>query len=343
MRILASAAEARQTDKHGRSNRRNQRPHASLVPKLPQPPRARPCIAPRAPCHWAANEATGCFAASAVRASTGAPGRRHERRRKARRSPRLMVDHRPALLGRGGAGVADRALGIQVLRLPAELAEAVGAEVLELAMKSSCAERKSLGEVHLHEIGPQMEHDRRLDVAAVDAVERLLGRRDALRLTETRPRGATTSMSWRTRSSRATMSTIGTLPPCELTMISLSTPARCTLSPISSQSLVVVSHVDVSVPGRRDVLVRLADRLHRQERHRQVGRQQFDSRGGPCLRRCRCRCRPAGAAHAARSPPPATPRSSPMYRCRRNRAWSFRASGGGEAWWLVRSRLSGTN
>ena len=56
-------------------------------------------------------------------------------------------------------------------------------------------------------------------------------------------------MSWRTRSSRVTMSTIGTLPPCELMTISFSTPARWTLSPISSQSFVVVSQVEVSVPG----------------------------------------------------------------------------------------------
>ena len=45
------------------------------------------------------------------------------------------------------------------------------------------------------------------------------------------------------------MSTIGTLPPCELMTISFSTPARSTLSPMSSQSFVAVSQVLVSVPG----------------------------------------------------------------------------------------------
>ncbi len=56
-------------------------------------------------------------------------------------------------------------------------------------------------------------------------------------------------MPWRTRNSRATMSSIGTLPPWLLTSTSLRTPARATLSPISVQARISVSAERVSVPG----------------------------------------------------------------------------------------------
>ena len=59
----------------------------------------------------------------------------------------------------------------------------------------------------------------------------------------------TASMSWRTRSSRATMPMISSLPPCELTKTSLRTPARATEAPSSVQASISVAAGSVSVPG----------------------------------------------------------------------------------------------
>jgi hypothetical protein len=66
------------------------------------------------------------------------------------------------------------------------------------------------------------------------------------------------------------MSITGTLPPWEFTITSLRQPARCTLSPISVQARIRVSAERVSVPGKGKVLVRLADRLHRQDENVEV-------------------------------------------------------------------------
>ena len=56
-------------------------------------------------------------------------------------------------------------------------------------------------------------------------------------------------MRWRTRSSLATASMTGTLPPCEFMKMSLRHPVRATLSPISVQARMTVSSENVSVPG----------------------------------------------------------------------------------------------
>ena len=56
-------------------------------------------------------------------------------------------------------------------------------------------------------------------------------------------------MRWRTRSSLATASMTGTLPPCEFMKMSLRQPVRATLSPISVHARVTVSSENVSVPG----------------------------------------------------------------------------------------------
>src|SRR6266851_2574062 len=56
-------------------------------------------------------------------------------------------------------------------------------------------------------------------------------------------------MPKRTRRLRATISMIGELPPCELMMTSFSTPARCTLSPISVQARIALSAESDNVHG----------------------------------------------------------------------------------------------
>ena len=78
-------------------------------------------------------------------------------------------------------------------------------------------------------------------------------------------------MLWRTRSSRATMSMTGTLPPCELMKINLRQPARATLSPISVQARISVSQRKGQRARKFDMFVGFADRLQRQEQHRHIG------------------------------------------------------------------------
>src|SRR5262245_3750656 len=58
-------------------------------------------------------------------------------------------------------------------------------------------------------------------------------------------------MPSRTRNSRATMPTTSVLPPCELAMIILRKPARCTPSPISNQLRIRLSAEWVMVPPER--------------------------------------------------------------------------------------------
>src|SRR5581483_5199900 len=102
----------------------------------------------------------------------------------------LEIDYRPALLGGGGAGVADRPGGIEVLRLPAELGKAVGTKVLELLQEGELARAEILRLLHADEVRPQMQHDRGFDIAVVDSVERLFRRGDAFGMAEARPCGA---------------------------------------------------------------------------------------------------------------------------------------------------------
>ncbi len=75
------------------------------------------------------------------------------------------ADFRPRL-----ERVADHALRMQVLRLPAP---AIGAERLQARRRGYRGQprRRKIGElVFRHEVGPQRQHDRRLDLAAMNAV-----------------------------------------------------------------------------------------------------------------------------------------------------------------------------
>ena len=85
-------------------------------------------------------------------------------------------------------------------------------------------------------------------------------------------------------------------------------PARCTLSPISMKARSAVSGESVSVPRKRAMLVRRADRLHRQEHHGRIRRQQRAHARQIRFARCRYRRRREDAARAARPPRPAAPR-----------------------------------
>src|SRR3981189_165035 len=95
---------------------------------------------------------------------------------------------------------------------------------------------EQLGLGHVDEIGPEMQHERGLDVASVNAMAGIERRIEAPR----QPQRA-----------RPTMPITSLLPPCELTMTSLRKPARCTPSPISHQMRVRFSAEQVIVPAER--------------------------------------------------------------------------------------------
>ena len=69
----------------------------------------------------------------------------------------------------------------------------------------------------------------------------------------------------RARRSCATSDIAALLPPWLVTITSLRTPARATLSPIAIQSFSATSVGSVSVPGIIDMFGGNADRLQRQK------------------------------------------------------------------------------
>ena len=81
-------------------------------------------------------------------------------------------------------------------------------------------------------------------------------------------------MFGRTRNCRAARSISAMLPPWLLTMTSLAMPARATLSPISMKARERGFGRERQRAGKRPVLVRGADRLHRQEQRREFFGQQ---------------------------------------------------------------------
>ena len=88
----------------------------------------------------------------------------------------------------------------------------------------------------------------------------------------------TASMPKRTRSSRVTMPMISSLPPCELTTTIFLTPARATEAPSSVQASISVGGRQRQRARRVKMLVRLADRLHRQDADVEIVRQAGDDR-----------------------------------------------------------------
>ena len=67
-------------------------------------------------------------------------------------------------------GVADRAVGIEVLRDPAESVLARRPQVRVVPLHLGGLRGKQLGLAHVDQVGPEMQHERGLDVAGVNAV-----------------------------------------------------------------------------------------------------------------------------------------------------------------------------
>ena len=88
----------------------------------------------------------------------------------------------------------------------------------------------------------------------------------------------TASMLKRTRNSRVTMPMISSLPPCELTTTSFLTPARATDAPSSVQASISVVARQRQRARRMQMLVRLADRLDRQDADVEIVGQPRDHR-----------------------------------------------------------------
>ncbi len=115
-----------------------------------------------------------------------------------------------------------------------------------------------------------MQHQRRLDLAAVDAVPPLKLGEHPLRMPEARPARLHHEHVGGTRSSRATIPIISSLPPCELTMTSLRTPARLTESPSSVHASIATWAGSDKRAGGPDMFVRFANRLDRQAAHVEI-------------------------------------------------------------------------
>ena len=172
-----------------------------------------------------------------------------------------------------------RPSGLRSLAIQAKPSGCFDAQTLELLLDRFAPRWRSRApRPSCTDVGPEGEHQRGLGVAAVDAVRALArartGRRDSR---------AAASAAW-TASMRVahaqvaapTASIAGTLPPCEFMKTSLRQPARATLSPISVQTRDQRLERQRQRAGIFDVLVRRADRLQRQEQHRQVGGQARD-------------------------------------------------------------------
>src|SRR5437762_2132241 len=69
--------------------------------------------------------------------------------------------------------IAYGPVGIEVLRDPPESVLAYGPQVLVALLHLGGFRGKQLRLAHVHEIGPEMKHERRLNVASVDAVDKI--------------------------------------------------------------------------------------------------------------------------------------------------------------------------
>ena len=223
-----------------------------------------------------ARSALSAESRAAATASTGVSCRSRGRRGTARRRPPPDGRPPPCPFRRRGGGIAERALGVQVLRLPAELHRPVGAQMLELLDEGELVGAKVLGIFHAHQIGPEMQHHRGLDIAAMDAVERLLRRRHPFRQSEARPRGchhqhivAHAQFARHDIDHRHVAAV--RIDHNELFDAS-ALDAVADLQPQLGRRFPARRHR----ARRRDVLVGFADRLNRQEGHRQIIGQKRD-------------------------------------------------------------------
>ena len=78
-------------------------------------------------------------------------------------------------------------LGREILRHPAETRRAVGAKPFEVALEIVAIGGEVLGPRHVDQFGPERQHERGFDFAAVDAVANLLFSEQTRRVAETAP------------------------------------------------------------------------------------------------------------------------------------------------------------
>ncbi len=84
-------------------------------------------------------------------------------------------------------GVADGAAWVQVLRHPGKACRPIGAEPFEFGRHRHRFRRRLRRPVHAHRVGFRRQHQRGLDVAAMDAVLLLLGRKRPVGIAEAMP------------------------------------------------------------------------------------------------------------------------------------------------------------
>ncbi len=100
-----------------------------------------------------------------------------------------MLGGEAALLDGCERGVADRAVGVEVLSDPAEGVRAVRAQQAIVLLHGGGLGGKELRPAHVDQLGAEMQHQRGLDVAGMDAVGDIERRVEAGRQAEARPMG----------------------------------------------------------------------------------------------------------------------------------------------------------
>ena len=241
--------------------------------------------------------------------------------------PRLMLGDGRALFGRRRRSVADHAVRVEVAGDPGKGMRAGRAEVAELLPRSSRRARRNSAPC-------SCRRGRAGNAASAMSRRRRHGCRAGARASENMPSGwpkrvqlvFTASMLARTRSSRATMPMISSLPPCELTKTSLRTPARRDRQAELGPGLDQRRRPEASAcPARRDA--RSTCRPPGPAGCGRRGRRAASrSPSSACPSRSARRCRPADAARAARPPRAAGWRSSRPGRSRRIRSSGSRPS-----------------
>src|SRR5215212_10685177 len=100
-----------------------------------------------------------------------------------------MLQRRLAFLSPRERSIADRARGVEILRHPAESGGEVSAQIFVLALHCEGERLEIHNLLAPHKVRICGEHDRSLDVAAMDAVGVLPLSEQPIRIAETAPRG----------------------------------------------------------------------------------------------------------------------------------------------------------
>ena len=98
----------------------------------------------------------------------------------------MAADQR-ALFRRAVASIANDAVGIEIVSDPGERMRRQRLQIVRLLLHPFRLGDEILGLVHAHQFRAEMQHQRSLDVAAMDAVALLMLADHAVRRAETRP------------------------------------------------------------------------------------------------------------------------------------------------------------